>query len=245
MKKTENKFFRNLFHSTSLLTIFAVFSLVFLGSCINDDETEPLPQEPLTYVSIYHLSPNTSPLNILVDNSRINSFPFEYEDYSGYLRFYAGENAFKFTPSNASNTVADTTIKMGQDSLYSIFIVADSNKVETLVTLDKIKLQDSENALIRTLHASPDTPEVKIVFTNGTIPDKTMVYSTVSDFTEVSTGKFSFEVQNAATEEVLATVTNVDFLSQRVYTIVLKGFSEPPAGNENELSVEVVQSYYN
>lgn len=245
MKKTENKFFRNLFNSTSLFTIFTLFSLVFLGSCINDDETEPLPQEPLSYISIYHVSPNTAPLNILVDNSRINSFPFEYEDYSGYLRFYAGKTAFKFTPTNASNTLADTTITMGKDSLYSLFIIADSNTVETLVTLDNIKLQDTENALVRTLHASPDTPEVKIVFTTGTIADKTIAYGAVSGFTEVATGKFSFEVQDATTEEVLATVTNVDFLSQRVYTIVVKGYSEPPTGNTNTLKVEVVQSFYN
>ena len=243
MKKTNFVILQRLY-SKLLLSIFTIFSLGFLASCINDDEIDPLPQDPVSYMSLYHLSPNASPLNILVNNGRINNLPFEYEDYSGYVRMYAKENNFKFTPTNASNTVADTTIKMGQDSLYSLFIIADTNKVETLVTLDKVKFNNAENALIRFIHASPDTPEVKVVFTKGSIATQNLAYRSITNFQEVSKGNFSFEVQDAESEEVLATVSNVDFLSQRVYTIAVKGYSEPPTGNTNNLKVQVIPSSY-
>ncbi|GAA5021077.1 hypothetical protein GCM10011506_03460 [Marivirga lumbricoides] len=241
MKKTTFVIFQRLC-SKLLVSIFTIFSLAFLASCINDDEVTPPSQDPVSYMSLYHLSPNASPLNILVNNGRINSRPFEYEDYSGYVRMYAKENNFKFTPTNASNTVADTTVKMAQDSLYSLFIIADTNKVETLITLDKIKFDDTENSLIRLIHASPDTPEVKVVFTKGNIATQNLAYRSITNFQEVGNGNYSFEVQDAESEEVLATVSNVDFLSQRVYTIVVKGYSEPPTGNNNNLKVEVMPS---
>ncbi len=230
------------FTSSKFFTIlFAAFFTVLATSCL-DDEPAPEPS-PVAYVSLYHMSPVASSLSILVDNNRINSNAFSYTDYSGYLRFSPGERTLKFTPFNAANAIIESDIELLEDSIYSAFITGTMDDLELMVVNDKINFEDRENSLIRILHASPDAPAVKLVFSDEqqAIFDN-LVYRSISEFEEISSDNATFEIRNADTDELISTVTNYDFAAENFYTIVVRGFVDPEDGNDNELNVQVIRN---
>ncbi len=214
-----------------------------LTSCLDDD---PLPEpDPVAYVSFYHVAPITS-LNIILDNNRINTNAFAYSDHTGYLRLFTGERSLSFTPSNASNTLLEGNLNLVEDSIYSVFITGDLDDPELLIVNDEIIFDDSQNPLIRLLHASPDAPDVKLVFTDANDPTfEDITYKEISGFEEISSGNVSFEIRNAETDELISAVSNYNFEQQRFYTIVVRGYVETQEDIEKQLSVQVIRNFFN
>ncbi|MBK6265584.1 DUF4397 domain-containing protein [Marivirga sp. S37H4] len=226
--------------------LFFVLSLGIFTACDNDDDVTDVDPVPISYVSLYNGSPDGSALDIYVDNNRINYNAFDYTDHTGYLRFYTGERVLRFTPFNAANTVLETEISLEPDSLYSVFITGQTGDREALVVHDDIRTEDNDNVLLRILHASPDAPVVNLTYTGtDTQLFENMTYRDISGFEEINAGQTSFEIRNAVTNEVVTTVSNVNFISGRVYTLVIRGFVEPPAGSTHDLGVQVVPNFFN
>src|SRR5688572_26090583 len=97
--------------SAGIAGIVACSSLVFIMGC-DPSDGEDIQPSPIAYVSLYNASPDAPDLNIVVDSRQINTYPFEYSDHTGYLRFYIGDRNLKFGPFGASNAVVDTTVTL-------------------------------------------------------------------------------------------------------------------------------------
>lgn len=221
--------------------------LFTMASCLDDDGGTVIPAEPVAYVSWYQGSPAVPDLDIYVDNNRLNlSGPFEYSAFTGYSRYYTGERDFKVTPYNASNTLVDSTITLKADSLYSLFVIGgDANDLDLLFVEDNIPDDKEDKALVRLVHLSPDAPEVNVSESDSeTILFEESTYKSVSDFIEIDAGSTTLEVQTADGEEVVATVDDYNFIEGRVYTIVVRGYATPPAGNSNNLRVQIVPYFF-
>lgn len=244
MRLFKNK--KNWIYSLSWAVVFTFF-MGAITSCDDDDDIiDDSDTVPVAYVSLYHVSPDGPDLDILVDNSRVNYYPFEYTNYTGYLRFYTGERELKFTPYNASNTLFETSLSLDKDSLYSVFVTGIAGERETIVVHDQFEENDTDNALIRIVHASPDAPAIDLSLSgedDNLFED--IAYRDVSGFMEVEDGVTSFEILNAENGEVVTSVTDVNFRPDRVYTLIVRGYVEPPAGTGEDLSVQVVPNYYN
>lgn len=243
MKSNQIKSIIHLVISKFTLLILAIFFSGLLISCLDDD---PVPEpDPVAYVSFYHVAPITS-LNIILDNNRINTNPFAYTDHTGYLRFFTGDRWLSFTPSNASNTLLEGNLNLVEDSIYSVFITGDLDDPELLIVNDEIIFDDSQNPFIRLLHASPDAPELKLVFTGSDDPTfDDVFYKEISDFNKISSGNVSFEIRNAETDELISEVSNYNFEQQRFYTIVVRGYLEAQEDIEKQLSVQVIRNFFN
>jgi hypothetical protein len=246
MKEQFFKTKKNLIYSLSWVMLFTLF-MGLTTSCDDDDDIiDNGDAVPVAYVSLYHVSPDGPDLDIQVDNNRVNYYPFEYTDYTGYLRFYTGERELKFTPFNASNTLFETSLSLEEDSLYSVFVTGIAGERETVVVHDEFEENDTDNTLIRIVHASPDAPAIHLSLSgeDDNLFDD-VAYRDVSDFMEVEDGVTSFEILNAENGEVITSVSDVNFRPDRVYTLIVRGYLEPPAGTGEELSVQVVPNYYN
>lgn len=235
-------------HQSSFFTFFLSFALLLgaLTGCDDDDDVTPVPvTDSVAYVSLYHVSPDAPPLGILVDNNRINFNPFEYTEHTGYLRFFTGQRELIFTPFNASNTLVQTSVNLEDDQLYSVFVTGEADDLEALVTEDSIPDVEGNNTLVRLVHVSPDAPAVDLSTTDEGSLFSNVAYREVSEFVEIPSGSTSFDITAAGGEEVIATVANVNFLPERVYTILVRGYENPPAGNTNALSVQIVPNFFN
>lgn len=221
--------------------------LFTMTSCLDDDGGTVIPAERVAYVSWYQGSSAVPDLDIYVDNNRLNlSGPFEYSAFTGYSRYYTGERDFKVTPYNASNTLVDSTITLKADSLYSLFVIGgDANDLDLLFVEDNIPDDKEDKALVRLVHLSPDASEVNVSESDSeTILFEESTYKSVSDFIEIDAGSTTLEVQTADGEEVVATVDDYNFIEGRVYTIVVRGYATPPAGNSNNLRVQIVPYFF-
>lgn len=232
-----------------ILNLFLCFSLIMMtmaGCKDDDDDITPVPEpDSVAYVSLYHVSPDAPPLAIRVDDNRINFNPFEYTEHTGYLRFYTGERNLLFTPFDASNTLLQTNVNLEDDMLYSVFVTGTANDLEALVTEDEIPEADAGNSLVRVVHASPDAPAVDLSTTGDEPLFSDVAYRNASEFTEIPAGSTSFEITAMGGDEVIATVDNVNFLPGRVYTLLIRGYQNPPAGNTNALSIQIVPNFFN
>lgn len=243
-KRIENQKYP--FLNFTWILCFTILMSIFTGC--KDDEGDEIDPEPIdiAYVSLYHVSPDAPPLDVIVDNNRINFNPFEYTEYTGYRRFFTGERELRFTPFNASNTLLETNLTLEDDSLYSIFFTGEEDDFEALVVNDEILGQEVDGTLIRVVHVSPDAPSVDLALEDeeGPLFDN-VSYRNASDFVEITPGLTSFELRESGEDQVVATVSNINFLPGRVYTLLVRGFVDPPAGSDRTLGVQIVPNFFN
>ena len=223
-----------------MMILCCVALVFFLSGCL-DDDNKAVDPVPVGYVSIYHASPDAPALDVIVDDKRVNSEPFDYSDYSGYLNFYTGARNVKFSVVNASNALLDTTLSVEEDKAYSIFVINRLSSIETLVVSDSIITVPAGKAVVRFVHLSPDAPAIDVTEnTGGAAWFTNTSFKQATDFKEVDAGSYSFKIKAAGTDNVLLSADNIDLRSGGYYTIVTRGFSSPPTGNTNVLSVEVL-----
>lgn len=225
------------------LTLLSGTVLTFsMAGCMDKENEAPEP-EVRSFVSFYQASPDAPDLDILINNRPANNQPFKYTNFYSYSRFTPGEYEFKITPANAANVLTDITHTFEKDAVYSMFTVGRYQNLEIMVVKDSIATPESGKAGIRVVHLSPDAPAVNIA-TTGTgaaTLSENLDFKDITSFIQVAGGTQSFQVTEAENNEVLLSVPNLNVQAGRVYTFVLRGFSTPPAGNTNVLSLQVIQ----
>lgn len=221
------------------VTLLFCAALIFLASCM-DEDTPSVEPVPLGYVSIYHAAPDAPPLDILVDNSKVNNKPFDYTTYSGYLNFRTGSRNVKFNSFNAANALADVTFNVAEGKAYSLFVINTLSGIEPLVVVDSAAAPSTGKAMIRFVQLSPDAPSVNVTAKDGTALFPSTSFKQATDFKEIDAKSYSFDVKSEATGEVVLSSNEVALRPGGYYTIVTRGFANPPAGNTNVLSVEIL-----
>ena len=221
-------------------SIIAVALVVFMMSCLDDDNADTVQPVPVSYVSIYNASPDAPALDVIVDSKRVNAYPFDYTDYSGYLNFYTGERNFTISSFNASNALVDTTLNLVQGNAYSLFLIDRVSSLETLLVRDSTAAPATGKAVVRFVHLSPDAPQVSVNVAGDSTELFTQTgFRSVTSFKEVDAKTYSFEVKDA-NGNVLLNAKDVNLESGGYYSILVRGFATPPAGSNNALSVEVI-----
>lgn len=224
-------------------------AILLLSGCLNDDDSHVVPDVPAAFVSMYHTAPSAPALDILLDNRRLNSKAFTYSDfnYLAYLRFYTGERELKFTPYNNSNTLLDTAVTFEADEFYSVFLINEDNELNAWIVEDELPDVDQGKAMVRIVHVAPDAESINLTKEEDESPLFSEVeFKNASEFISIDAESVSFAVTSSEDESELATVSNYKFAAGNYYTIVVKGYITPPTGNNNKLSVQVIQNrlYY-
>ncbi len=235
--KTNMKTIKNKMRWLPLAAIF----LVPLASC-NDDDTEAIEPVPTAYVSIYNASPDAPELDVTVDNRQIFSQPLRYTDYTRYLNFYTGDRELKISSFNANNALVDTTLNFQPDKAYSVFIADDVADLSAVVVEDDVDAPEAGKALVRMIHLSPDAQAVDLLEEDGTNLFADQEFKQASAFQAVDANTYNLKLNAAGSSDQVLSIPDVDFSVGGVYTIIVRGFATPPAGNANGLSVQIVSN---
>jgi hypothetical protein len=221
------------------MTVCFAALVLFMASCMDDDDNPQNGAIPVSYVSIYHASPNAPELDVIVDDRQVNRLDFT--DYTGYLNFYTGARHFKINPFNATNSLIDTTITLVDGAFYSVFIVNDLPNVEALTVRDSASAPSDGKAKVRFINLSPDAGSLEIASDDGgSSLFGPREFKQPSHFVEVDATSSSFVLSSPGSSDELVTVSGIELRPGRSYTIIARGFANPPAGNNNELSLEVI-----
>lgn len=224
----------------SKILLFALLAtVVVLSGCNDDNEGEPVPLDA-AYVSLYNASPDAPDLNIIVDNRRINTYPFEYTDYTGYQRFFTGERSLEFGPYGADNVVADTTVTFEASKAYSIFVVDEYTDLDLLVLEDNADTPESGMAMVRFINLAPDASTLTLSDEEGASNFEGQSFRGATEFMEVSADQHDFTITADGGDQVNLNVPGINLQSGWYYTIIARGYANPPQGNSNVLSAQVI-----
>ena len=221
--------------------VFAIAALMlFLAGCLDDDLRTMEPQ-PVGYVSLYHASPDAPGLNIIVDNRQVNTMPFHYSDHSGYLNFYIGDRNLKFTSQNTAGALIDTLLSVKEDKAYSVFIIDRLASIEALLVRDSAASPAAGKAMVRFVHLSPDVASVDVKADDAAVAlFGGATFKNPTAFKEVDAKTYTYNVFRAGTDDEVLSTQSVDLRAGGYYTILISGFDNPPAGNTNELKVDIL-----
>ena len=210
-----------------------------ISACSSDDE-DITPVE-VAYVSLYQASPDAPKMDIKVSNRQINYYPFEYTDNTGYLRFYPGSRELSFSPANADNIVADTSLIFQPNGAYSVFAVDDFENLRFLKLEDNSPAPETGKAMVRFVNLSPDAPALDLMSDTGIDPwfeDQAFIEN--SEFMEVNANSYNLTVKSSDDENISLNLPNVELQNGWFYTIIVRGYNTPPSGNSNVLSAEIL-----
>lgn len=194
-------------------------------------------------VSFYHASPNVPQLSVTVENKNFLTEPLGYTQYTGYKSFYTGNRQFAFKNPTNTSTLLDTTLTFTANNSYSVFVINNDERIETLVTIDTSDVPHAGKAMVRFIQLSPDINPVDV----AVVGDNEDTFSDISfkegsPFIEVPARTFKVMLKNAATDDELLTSGDITLTAGNYYTIISRGFNNPPDGNSNTLSVQVVEN---
>ncbi len=220
-------------------TLSCAMLFAFTG-CLDDDDPS-VPNTPVAYVSIYHGSPDAPQLDVEVDNNQINSTPFEYAEYTGYLRFYTGSRNLQFGPFASSSIDVDTTVTFESGKIYSVFVADEYENAGVIVLNDNSDSPESGKAKVRIINLSPDAGNINFTIAGDTdnwVSD--LGFKDATEFIEFDADEFDFQVRASDDDELLLSLPNINLQSRYFYTIVVRGYDTPPDGNTNVLAAQVL-----
>jgi hypothetical protein len=177
-----------------------------------------------TNAKVIHASPDAPGVDILVDNTIVNSAPLNYPDNTGYLGILAGTRNIKVNPSMSSTSVIDADVTFRSDIAYSIFAVNNVSNIEPLVLEDDLTPPAAGKAHVRFIHLSPDAPAVDITLTDGTIVFQNRSFKEFTAFTPLDAGGYELEVRLAGTNQVVLPLGTINLNAGTIYTVFAKGF---------------------
>jgi len=181
-------------------------------------------------------------LDFTLDGTRVNANQIIYGGGLDYFRAYAGKRTAAFTKSGGGGVVFSDTLTLKQNFAYTLCLVNKPATPGFLVLTDAITQPASGSANLRFVNLSPDAPAVDLAVKDGAVLVANKGFKGFSDFASITGKNYTFEIRQAGTSTVLATVTNVSINSGYVYTIYLRGLAGATDGTK--LTADLIVNAY-
>ncbi len=112
-----------------------------------------------------------------------------------------------------------------------------------MIVRDSAGTAATGKALVRFVQLSPDAPAVDFALVDNNTPlVANQAFKTATNFTEVTAGTYSLAIKTAGSNDALISVSNTELRSEGIYTVLVRGFVDPPSGNTNNLNVQIIRN---
>lgn len=202
------------------LSVLMIGALTTVG-CSNDDNSMN-PTESAS-VLVVHASPDAPAVDLLVDNTVVNTQPLTYPDNTGYLSVPAGNRNIKVNASGTSTTVINADLNLEADMAYTVFATDVLNDITPLVLQDNLATPATGKAHVRFVHLSPDAPPVDITLTDGTVVFGNKAFREYTSFTPLDAGTYNLQVRLAGTSTVVLNLPGIQLTAGKIFTVFAKG----------------------
>lgn len=195
-----------------------------LGSC-NKDDDNTTPAKTYAKVMVVHASPNAPAVDLLVDNSKVNSTGLGFPNNTGYLSVESGKRNIKVNASGTMTSVITADLDFTKDNNYSIFAVDSVSKISPLLISDDLSTPATGKAHVRFIHLSPNAPAVDVaIASSGAVVFGNKKFKEYTSFTPLNAGDYNLDVRVAGTSTVALVLPKITLEAGKIYTVFAKGF---------------------
>ena len=213
-----------------------------LTSCLKTDNAAYNP--PTGLLSFIQASPDEAPLDFYLNNNRVSQNALYFGDNIDYVSAFAGSRIANFYATGTTATILSAPITVAQGTAYSLFLVNKASSPQVLLLTDTLNKPATGSASIRFVNLSPDAPAVDLAVHGGAVLVPNRSFKGYSSFVPIpAQSGYTFEVRQAGTGTVLATLANVPIVSGSVYTIWFGGLATPTSSSD-KLSANIVTNAY-
>lgn len=228
---------KTVLNTRAVISILCITTLFTFAGCFDEVKA---PNAPTAYVALFHGSPNGPALDIKVDNGLTNDKPFEYGDYTGYVRYYPRERNFKIGPHSTNETDIEENFTFEKDKFYSLFIAGEYQDAEIILLEDNSAVPPSNKSKVRIINLSPDAGNIDLKV-SGNIDNwiNDLAFKDATEFMEVGASDYNFEIRASETNAVLLSLPNTLLEGGQLFTIILRGYKNVPEGSQNVLGAQI------
>lgn len=209
--------------------IIAVIALATgLASCSKGTST-PI---QISGISIIQASPTEEKLDVYIDNGRATPTDFSYGNKVDYLNAYSGNRRADVTKKGSNVSLKSVMIGLEPQIGYSLFVIDKLENINFLMLKDDLTAPATGKAKVRFVNLSPDQDPLDLALVGKTDPLATnKAYKDFSTFETIdAAATATFNVKNKATGAILATLTDVNIESGKIYTIYARGLKAATSG---------------
>lgn len=200
-------------------------SLVLVSSCNKEDDHNHSDSASNARVLVVHASPDAPGVDLLVDNTKVNSAALTFPNNTGYLQVPSGTRNVKVNAAGTTITVIDANLALEKDKNYTVFAVDSLSKISAVVLEDNLAAPAAGKAHVRFVHLSPNAPAVDIaVAATGTVVFGNKSFKEATDFTPLDAGTYNLDVRVAGTSTVALVLPAITLEAGKIYTVFAKGF---------------------
>ncbi|NFO96794.1 DUF4397 domain-containing protein [Clostridium botulinum] len=186
--------------------------------------------ETKSFIRLLHASPNTPSVDVYLNNQLITP-NLKYKDFTQYISIIPGLYNIKVFPAGKlSYPIIDTQIKIPSNKIFTLALENTLKNIHVLPYEEPKLPIPPNNAYIKFVHLSPDTPNLDITLPNDTILFKDVEFEKGTDYTPIKTGTYTIQAKPTGTNKVILTIPNIVLKPNRFYTLYAIGNSSgnPP-----------------
>ncbi|MDB5143839.1 MAG: hypothetical protein JWQ66_2552 [Mucilaginibacter sp.] len=224
------------------LGVVCMLSVLFLSSCLKNNNDYYVP--PVAYLSFIQASPDEPPMDLYLNNNKVNQVGFNYGGTIDYFRAYTGTRTVNLYNQGGMAKIFSDTIHLNANVAYSLFLTNTAAHPSLFLLTDSLSKPAVGNASVRFVNVSPDAPAVDFAIKDSTALVSNKAFKGFSSFLPIQASKnYTFEVRQHGTNTVLATLTNVTLNSVVVYTVWFHGLAGS-ANTTDKLSIDIFTNAY-
>lgn len=176
-----------------------------------------------SYFRILHASPNTPPVDVYVNGNLIAN-NFAYKQISPYISVPVGSyNIEVYLAGDKSKPVIREKVVVPQEFILNIAITGVLPSVSLYPLPEPVAAQKFGRPCIRFIHLSPGTSAMDIALPDETIIFKNLGYKEFTEYACILEGKYSFQIRNTGTENIVLTTKSIQLAPNNYYTVYIFG----------------------
>lgn len=211
-----------------LFSFLLLFSLIGLSSCKNEDDAI-LPDA--TYIRFINASPTLGTYNIYFADKMVNTAAIPFGGTVSYALYTAGNYTVKYTTATNIESVLTKQITLGASQIQSAYLIDKGAKMDLLLVVDDASVTSTTKAFVKFINLSPDAPALSLDIKAGANLVKDKTYKLGSPFIQIDPKTYDFDIKDA-NGVVKTTLTGVEMVAGRYYTIISRGMLNPDTNDQ-------------
>lgn len=179
-------------------------------------------QAALSYVRVFHASPDAPAVDVYANNVKIGSY-LSYRGFTPYMRLTPGRYHITVYPANTQTTaVINSYIDLQAGMNLTICAVGMLHEIKAVVVRDTKRPITKRTLQVKVVNLIPDSPAIDVV-SDREVLAKGLRFTQLSKNRIILPGNLTINAYAGGTNTLLLTAPNQNLGAQKYYTLYLIG----------------------